>query len=226
MEGTIKIEAALKFRSKARDVKLSFSSEIQIGKVTGLYGPSGVGKSSFLKVVSGLLFPDEGEVKFGDTCWFSKENKVQIPPGDRSVSFVFQDYGLFPNMTVRKNLLYASPANQISPFIDSLAVRLGIKDYIDSYPEQLSAGQRQRVAILRAFAQESALILMDEPFSALDDEMTLQLIDIIKESVEKNNQTVIVASHRKDTLSHLAEEVILFKGNNVLEKVNVHSGIS
>ncbi len=220
MENYITINASTNLNSGNREVDLSFSHQINLGNITGLYGPSGVGKSSFLKLISGIMSPNKGEICFGNEVWYSSSKKINVLPRDRSVAFVFQDYNLFPNMTIYKNLVYASSKNEVPPFVMKLAGQLGVSDYLYSYPSELSGGQQQRAAILRAFAQESELILMDEPFSSLDDEIAMNLIEIIKTLVQERQLTVIVASHRKDVLMNLADDVVLFKmdGKHCIQK--------
>jgi molybdate transport system ATP-binding protein len=221
VDNYITINTSVNFNSGNRVVDLSFSHQIAIGKITGVYGPSGVGKSSFFKLISGIVKPDKGEIGVGNEVWYSSAKKINVLPRDRSVAFVFQDYNLFPNMTVYQNLLYASSNNEIPPFIMQLANQIGVEEYMYSYPSELSGGQQQRAAILRAFAQESKLILMDEPFSSLDDEIAMSLIEIIKKMVQERQLTVIVASHRKEVLINLADDVLLFKmdGKHHLQKV-------
>ena len=220
MNKFIDVNIAKSFNSKLRTVNLSFNLEISLGEITGLYGPSGIGKSSLLKMVSGLEKPDSGNISYNDKEWFSESKKVNISPKNRSIAFVFQDYNLFPNMSVYENLKYASPNGEVNPWILKLANQLGVTEYLKNFPNELSGGQKQRAAILRAFAQEARTILMDEPFSSLDDTITGQLTDVIKSLVDEKQLTIIIASHRKEMLQNLVQEVILFENNGNLTKAN------
>lgn len=205
------------FRNAKRKVNLTFNNNINIGEITGLYGASGVGKSSLLKVISGLIIPNSGTITYNDKVWYSKLSKTHLPPKDRLVAVVFQDYNLFPNMTIKNNIIYASKSKSINDLAQRLITELKIDDFINEYPKNLSGGQKQRAAIIRAIAQESKTILMDEPFSALDDNITFQLINIIKELNLKHKLTFIISSHRKDLLKNLTNNIIHLKENETFK---------
>ena len=159
-------------------------------------------------MIAGLETPDRGKIAFNDELWYSSDHKVNVSVGDRKLGFVFQDYNLFPNMTVEKNLKYASADGTIPKRITALLNSVGLSSLLGAYPNELSGGQRQRIALLRALCQEPELLLLDEPFSALDDEAIAELIQEIKLIQESLNTTIIVVSHRKDVIFKMANYVV------------------
>jgi molybdate transport system ATP-binding protein len=172
-----------------------------------LYGPSGVGKTTFLKVITGLVQPEKGVIKFDDTVWFDTSAKINLSPQKRLVGFVFQNYVLFPNMTVKEHLEYAT--SDVA-WIDKL-LKIGKLETLSTHkPEYLSGGQQQRLAILRALAIKPKLLLMDEPFSALDPKMKTALIEELKLLFAELKMTVFIVSHNPLELESFGgEEMVL-----------------
>lgn len=203
-----KINIHKKYTSKNRNVDIRCSAENVIGETIALYGKSGIGKSTILRMIAGLETPYSGEIVFNNTVWFSKQNGINLPISDRRIGFVFQDYNLFPTMTVEKNLKYASPDNAISPTIKTLIESLQLDDLLLNYPSELSGGQKQRIAIVRALCQEPQLLLLDEPFSALDDDSIEELMNEIKFIQKEFGTKVMIISHRKDVVLSMADRVI------------------
>lgn len=201
------------YNSKKRSVLIDFSVEFPLSKITALYGKSGVGKSSFLRMIAGLDTPDGGEISFDNKIWYNKKRKINTPISKRSVGFVFQDYNLFPNMTVIQNLKYASDDGIVEQDILDLLSVLEIEPLTGVYPDVLSGGQKQRIAILRALCQKPKLLLLDEPFSALDDDAIAELINQIKIIQSKFEMTIIIISHRKSVVFEMAEYVVHLKAN-------------
>lgn len=142
------------------DVAFTVSNEIVV-----LFGPSGSGKTTILNCLAGLTKPDTGHISLNGADLF-KENKVNIATQHRHIGYLFQDYALFPHMTVKKNIAYGMK-NQAHA--DQLMTELHIKHLQDDYPGEISGGEKQRVALARALATEPELLLLDEPFSALDE---------------------------------------------------------
>lgn len=196
------------FSTKRREVVIRCDANIQLHKTTALYGQSGVGKSTILRMIAGLEVPDGGEIIFGNEILFSSEKNINKPIKDRPIGFVFQDFNLFPNMSVKKNLEYASENSVISDDIHQLLDGTSLLELLNSYPNELSGGQRQRISIIRALCQKPEILLLDEPFSALDDEAILELIKEIEFIQSKLNMTIIVISHRKDVIFKMAEQVV------------------
>jgi molybdate transport system ATP-binding protein len=155
---TLELDIACALRSYALGVRLSVGAE-----TVALVGPSGAGKTTVLRAIAGLRAPDRGRIALGDDVWFDAAAKVDRPPEARSVGLVFQEYALFPHMTVRGNVAFGGARR-----IDELLERLGIAHLAGERPGRISGGERQRVALARALAREPGVLLLDEPLSALD----------------------------------------------------------
>jgi molybdate transport system ATP-binding protein len=155
---TLELDIAVALRSFELGVSLSVGAE-----TVALVGPSGAGKSTVLRAVAGLLRPDRGRIALGERAWFDAAAKIDLPPERRSVGLVFQEYALFPHMTVRANVGFGGRAR-----VDELLERLGIAHLAEERPGALSGGERQRVALARALARDPQVLLLDEPVSALD----------------------------------------------------------
>lgn len=195
------------FQSKQRKTTVFCNAQFEQGITTAIYGRSGVGKSTVLRIISGLETADKGHIRLNDDVWFDSQQRINIPIVARNIGFVFQDFNLFPNMTVEQNLKYAS-SGSIAPEIMQLLDSTGLMNLFKSYPSALSGGERQRVSIIRSLCQKPEILLMDEPFSALDDDSIEQLIHEIRLIQQKLGTTVIVISHRKDIIFRMATSVV------------------
>jgi molybdate transport system ATP-binding protein len=204
----LKVDLHKNFTSKRRSISISLKTEIPTDKITAFYGKSGVGKSSVLRMIAGLEKPDSGEVVFNGVTWFSKAQKVNVAVAKRNLAFVFQEYNLFPSMTVEKNLQYASLNGQIPEIVTEMISTLGVDAWMSSYPYELSGGQKQRVAILRALCQNPDVLLLDEPFSALDDDTISDLIKEILAIHAIRPIMILLVSHRKDIIFNMVDEVV------------------
>lgn len=185
---------------------LKVARQFDAGSITKIYGPSGVGKTTFLKIIAGFVMPEKGEIMFNDATWLDTGSKTFIPPQKRNVGFVFQDYALFPNMTVREHLEYATDDKA---WIKRLLTIGKLETLTAHKPEYLSGGQQQRLAILRALAIKPKLLLMDEPFSALDPEMKSELISELKTIFNELATTVLIVSHNPHELNGLTDQELV-----------------
>jgi molybdate transport system ATP-binding protein len=194
------IDIEKKLRAYKGEQVLKISAQFDNGSITKIYGPSGAGKSTFLKIVAGLIEPEFGKISVDDTVWLDTASKTSLSPQKRKVGFVFQNYALFPNMTVQQHLEYASADTQ---WIDRLLTIGKLETLTLHKPEYLSGGQQQRLAILRAMAIRPKLMLMDEPFSALDPKMKSELIPGLKSIWDELGTTVLIVSHNPQELDGL-----------------------
>ena len=195
-------------QTKRRKVELAFACSIPATGLIGLYGPSGIGKSSVLRWLAGLENPDQGRISYTGVPWMDKEGKLSLSPALRRVGMVFQENNLFPNMTVERNLSYVSPNGNIPDDVSALLDQMGLRNLMAAYPAELSGGQKQRVALLRALCHHPQVLLLDEPFSALDDGTIGLLIQEIKAICARRQLLVLFVTHRKDVLFALAEKVV------------------
>jgi molybdate transport system ATP-binding protein len=185
---------------------LKIAHDFPAAGITKVSGVSGVGKTTFLKIIAGFIRPEKGIIKVNGQTWLDTDNKTNLSPQKRSVGFVFQDYALFPNMTVRQHLKYAINDRN---WIDKLLVIGKLETLADHKPLHLSGGQQQRLAILRALAIKPKLLLMDEPFSALDPEMKTELISELKLIFSALNMTVLIVSHNPQELVELSTQELI-----------------
>ncbi len=198
------------------DHTLKVNIKIPKGKIVAFYGNSGTGKTTLLRSIAGLTDPDSGNILVNNIPWFNKANKTNLPANKRQVGFVFQDYGLFPNMTVYENIRFAQ--DQKDPdHIRYLVKMFGLEGLKDRRPNVLSGGQQQRVALARAIAKKPDILLLDEPLSALDNKTRCSLQDQIKEINAKWGTTIIIVSHDVSEIFKLSSLVYQFKDDKVEE---------
>ncbi len=200
------------------DFELDVSFDIPRGKITALFGPSGAGKSSILRLISGLEMAEKGFISNGNEIWFDKAKGINLHPQQRSVGFVFQDYALFPHMTVEKNVAYGIKEKWRRKEIKDLIDIAGLSGYERHYPGQLSGGQKQRVSLIRAIARKPDILLLDEPFSALDWQTRIQLQDDVKEIIIQFNVTTLYVTHEVTEVYKLANHVIVLESGKEVKR--------
>ena len=194
-----------KLSRKAFDLDVNFSIPNQ--GITALLGPSGSGKSTILRILAGLETPQYGRVINADTVWFDSRKNINVPPQKRNIGVVFQDYALFSHLTVAQNVAYGLSKRDAQEKLNLWLDRLHIWEYRDRFPHQLSGGQRQRVAIARAMATEPDLLLLDEPFSALDVNLRQYLRDELNTIIQEINCPVVLVTHDLNDARFLADRV-------------------
>ena len=173
-----------------------------------IQGESGCGKTTLLNILAGLLKPSKGLVKNDNKIFFL--DKQNIPPESRNIGYVFQDFALFPHLNAKDNALYAYKENRDSKLTKEFVFnKLLLNDHINKYPHQLSGGQQQRVAIARAILMRPKLLLMDEPFSALDKENIKSVQELINFAVKTLNIPAVIVTHSLEHLDELVDENIL-----------------
>ncbi|MGZ3874192.1 MAG: ATP-binding cassette domain-containing protein [Mucilaginibacter sp.] len=196
---SIAITKKIKVYNGQQELKLE--RQFPAGSITKIYGPSGAGKTTLLKIIAGFTTPEKGQISADGITWLDTERKINLPPQKRMTGFVFQDYALFPNMTVVQHLQYATNDNT---WINRLLSAGKLDLFTHHKPTFLSGGQQQRLSILRALANKPKLLLMDEPFSALDPEMKSALIAELKAIFAELGTTVLIVTHNPQELAELA----------------------
>lgn len=180
-----------------------------------LFGHSGAGKTTLLRILAGLIKPDSGKIVFNDTVWFDSEKKINLSPQERNIGFMFQDYALFPNMSVEKNIRFAQKEKNQEE-VDKLINLFDLHSLKREKPARLSGGQKQRVALARALAAKPTVLMLDEPLSALDYEMRVALqLEIIKAHQHLNTITLLV-SHDIQEVRNMATSVMVLKNGDVV----------
>jgi molybdate transport system ATP-binding protein len=199
-------------------MKLRLELEFKKGELVTLYGESGAGKTSTLRILAGLLTPDRGRITVGGRTWFDSEKKINLKPQQRNLGFVFQDYALFPHMTVRENLEYGTRSREDKGLVSNLIEMVALDDLQDRRPETLSGGQKQRVALARALVGKPELLLLDEPLSALDAKIRTRLQDAILTLHREFALTTLLISHDLGEIHKLSDHVVELEQGTVLRQ--------
>jgi molybdate transport system ATP-binding protein len=214
------MELHLQLRKQQGDFLLELDLKVG-GERIGIFGPSGSGKSTLVNLLAGLTRPDSGQILLDGQPLFDSSNRVNLPPHRRRIAMVFQQHGLFPHLTVRKNLLYGHqrcPADEQRIELDEVAEVLEIGDLMEQKPETLSGGQSQRVALGRAILASPRLLVMDEPLSALDDDLRYRIIPYLKLVSERFRIPFVFISHSLVEMRLMADQVAVLE-NGVLTAV-------
>lgn len=193
---------------------LSFTLSVSAGERVVILGPSGAGKSTLLNLIAGFIPASQGEV------WIADQNVTTLTPAKRPLSMLFQENNLFTHLTVRQNLaLGLSPAMRLSAAqkekLLALADRTGLLPLMDRLPSQLSGGQRQRVALTRCLLREQPLLLLDEPFSALDPALRQEMLVLTQALCQENQLTLVMVSHQLADARFLADRCIVIDQGEV-----------
>jgi sulfate transport system ATP-binding protein len=190
------------------------SVEVEPGSLTALLGPSGSGKSTLLRVIAGLEAPDAG------TVVIAGEDVTDVAPQRRGIGFVFQHYAAFKHMTVRENVAFGPrvrrrPKDEIAAKVDELLEVVGLTGFQTRYPSQLSGGQRQRMALARALAVEPKVLLLDEPFGALDANVRAELRRWLRRLHDEVPVTTVIVTHDQEEAMELADRIVLLNDGRV-----------
>lgn len=198
-----------------RDVSLSVRS----GSFTTLLGPSGCGKTTLLRMIAGLETPDSGTITLGGRTVFSSEKGIFIPPEKRGLGFVFQDFALWPHMTVFENVAFGLRAARRTDHLEDKVLKalamVHLKEFAGRYPHQLSGGQQQRVAFARAVVTEPECILFDEPLSALDALLRADMRVELRELAERLRITSVFVTHDQSEAMSMSDEIAVLSDGQI-----------
>ena len=188
--------------------------EIPPGSLTALLGPSGSGKSTLLRIIAGLEVPDDGHIVIDGS------DQTYVPPQKREIGFVFQHYAAFKHMTVRDNVAFGlsirkRPKAEIDTRVDELLEIVGLAGYQRRYPSQLSGGQRQRMALARALAVQPRVLLLDEPFGALDANVRADLRAWLRRLHEEVPVTTVLVTHDQEEAMEIADRIVVMSHGNI-----------
>ncbi len=215
----LKIDIQYAMLTSEGKTNLEVCTEIEGNELLCLFGHSGAGKTTLLRILAGLTKPCKGKIVFKDTVWFDSDKKINITPQDRNVGYMFQDYALFPNMTVEKNIGFAQKQKSKRE-VDQLITLFELETLRHQHPAKLSGGQKQRVALARALAAKPNLLLLDEPLSALDWDMRTSLQLEIRKAHELLNSITLLVSHDIPEVFQLASSVMVLKNGSVIKRGN------
>lgn len=182
---------------------LEVDERISEGSFVHVSGDSGIGKTTFFKILSGLVVPDFGFIKLNDKILLDTANKIFLPAQKRNISLMFQNYALFPNMTVKQNIAFAQTEKDEN-IVDELLENFALKTFENTSPSKLSGGQQQRVALARTLAQNAEIVLLDEPISAVDIAMRKVMLNELLEFNKNNNSTFFVISHSEEEFENFS----------------------
>ena len=211
-------------QKKLKEFDLDVSFELKKGRL-GILGPSGCGKSMTLKSIAGIVDPDEGIVSLKtneETTYFDSDKKINLKPQKRNVGYLFQNYALFPNMTVEENVAVGISKNDDEKEVSQIIKRFRLEGLEKRYPRQLSGGQQQRVALARIMAYGPDVILLDEPFSAMDTYLKEQLRIELLNSLKDFDGFSVMVTHDRDEAFQFCDELIVLDEGKIIAKGETH----
>lgn len=215
-------QISVRGRGAASPFSLEVVVEAPAGGVTILFGPSGSGKSTTLAAIAGLVRADGGRVAVGDEVWFDAERGVDLPVHERGLAFVFQSLALFPHMSALDNVAYGIDRHVAAPErrrrAGAMLERMRVGHLASRRPRTFSGGEAQRVALARAFARSPRVVLLDEPFSALDRELRAELCDDVKATVAELGIPAILVTHHRGEARRMGESVVVLRDGRVVAR--------
>ena len=211
----------ISFKYGDNQILKNFNLEIESGEILCLVGPSGCGKTTLVRCLLGLNKPDTGEIYVGDTCIFSASRRINLPVERRNIGIVFQDYAVWPHLTVAENVGYPLKKMrvnkaEIAQRVKDTVALVNMSMYINHLPGQLSGGQQQRVAIARALVSNSDIIVMDEPITNLDAKLREQMLEEIRQIQIKSGATVLYITHDQQSALQLCDRMAIMEPNGNL----------
>lgn len=222
MEASLDVRVELVTRSFTLDVAFRATPG-----VTVLYGPSGAGKSRTLGCIAGIVRPDRGRIALGDQVWFdgsARGKRIEKPIHERRVAYVFQSLALFPHMTAAENVTYGMTKGssiEKRERAEAMLARMRVAHLATRKPRTFSGGEAQRVALARAFAMSPRLLLLDEPFSALDSAVKRELLDEVAEWLERERIPAILVTHQAEEARVLGHRVVHIEHGRVVKEASI-----
>jgi len=213
----IKINIKKSFKNKNEEVNFHFKTTFETHSLNAIFGKSGSGKTTLLRLLSGLETPDSGIIEVDDTVYFNSHKNINLPPQKRDIGFVFQDYALFPNMSIIQNLRFAQKQKNEN-FLQEILSTVELSEFQNKLPSSLSGGQKQRVALARSLARQPKLFLLDEALSALDSSMRNQLQDDIQKIHKRFKMTTLLISHDIAEVYKLASNVKVIENGQITKE--------
>lgn len=202
----------------------SFSLKVNIEQengVLGFLGESGCGKSMTLKCIAGIVKPDKGKIILNGRVLFDSEKKINLPPQERQVGYLFQNYALFPHMTIRENIeigLLNLHKNEKDKVVKEYLRKMKLEGFENRYPHQLSGGQQQRIAFARALAYKPEILLLDEPFSALDNHLKSSMENELIEILKDYQGSIVYVTHDIDECYRICDDIVVFNRGLAMNK--------
>ena len=196
---------------------MTFDLQVEAGERIAIVGPSGAGKSTLLNLIAGFVLPTQGNI------WLNGENHTRSAPYERPVSMLFQENNLFPHLTVQQNLalglktslkLTALEQDQIERVVDAV----GLTSFLSRLPNSLSGGQKQRVALARCLLRDKPILLLDEPFSALDPELRMDMLNLIDELCHSKNLTLLLVTHQPSELTGKVDRMLRIENGRISQQ--------
>ncbi|EAH7093782.1 TPA: sulfate/molybdate ABC transporter ATP-binding protein [Campylobacter jejuni] len=210
----IKIDIKLPINTAKGKKQLELNTCLKANEITAIFGESGAGKTTLLKIIAGLIKPEFGRIEVGDELWLDTQKNINLAIQKRKIGFVFQDYALFPNMSVKENISYAATSKQK---VEELLSLMNLENLAKIYPKNLSGGQAQRVALARVLAREPQILLLDEPLSALDFKMRSFLQDELVKILQHFKITTLLVSHDLAEIYKLSHRILELSDGKIIK---------
>lgn len=210
----MRLQAEFTKKVKTETIEISLDLE---NEVLGILGRSGCGKSVTLRCLAGILRPDRGRILLDGKALFDSGGKVWKKPQERKIGYLFQNYALFPNMTVRENIAFAMGGKKDVKVIRDMLERFYLEEVAEQYPSLLSGGQQQRTAMARMLAARPSVILLDEPFSALDSFLRQEMEREVRDVLESFGGISILVSHNKEEIFRLTQKCMVMEAGHMAE---------
>lgn len=205
----IKIQIYKEFFKSANQFYIDVDFSLKKGSFNALFGDSGSGKTTILNIISGIKYADRGRISISDEVWLDTDKKINLPVNRRNIGVVFQNSVLFPHLTVYENILFSKNKNDSLDLMNELIELFSIADLLNHSPDILSGGQKQKVAIVRALIRNPDLLLLDEPFSAIDTDQRREIQDSLLVAHQKLKFTALVISHDIEEVVRLSENIFM-----------------